>query len=65
MQFANGWCYRSTHSTLGEKKEKEKHMLQINFNHHKSCFSLFNCNNTIRWLIMRFHTTLKTLITPA
>ena len=29
-------------------------MLQTNFNHHKSCFSLFSCNNTIRWLITSF-----------
>jgi hypothetical protein len=26
----------------------EKHMLETNFNHHKSGFHLLNCNNTIR-----------------
>lgn len=49
----------------GDKKEIGKQRLQTNCNHHKSCFSLFNCNNNIRWLIMRFLTTSETLITPA
>lgn len=63
IQFANGWCYRSTHSTLGGKKEK--HMSQTNFNHHKSCFSLLNCNKLLVGSLWGFIPTLKILIAPA
>ena len=29
-------------------------MLQTNFNHYKSCFCLFECNNTMSWSIRGF-----------
>lgn len=45
--------------------KEEKHMLETNLNRHTSGFSLFNCNNTVHWLIMWFRTTLKTLLSPA